>query len=811
MYKTLFKKYPLLLERLSVLIENEYAFVRWITDCLVNDAALLKSRFSIDVFSLAGVSFAGDCHNGGRRTVLLSDRRGNKAVLKPVPLDNALLYSAVIEQLNRLLGTHVHVPGLIVKENYGYVEYIQHKPCTTHQEVRTYYYHCGVVLLAVYLLNGNDIHNENLIAYGSSPVIVDFETLGGVIEHSDHAAFIDKLLKRSVMNSRMLPVKFSSKNDAVRDFSAMGRLMKKVERKVVLEREFRSDPVEQTQEIIEDDTNWHLPEFQGQVVEYDAYLPDILAGFSDAYLAVLKDRHRFLSGLRRQTPASWTYRKVHRSTVVYRYLSARLNVPDMLRDKAYTTQYLYGILAKNPLFEQKDHILQKEADDLIHSDVPYFSVRTGWVDGHEGIGVREKIGQLSYGDFLLQRKLMHISFSEKGDQMERIQATLAQHNQHNRFPRTPVIHFDSVRKQLFRTIVNCVFVSEQGEVDFIALKKNWKGQLEINNLNDGLYDGLLGILLAMNGEDAKQGFFARQLEQNALKRIVFRNGKDSSLVNGTGALVTYYLAAGQQATFDVRLLLKLLMDIRRKVEKDTYVDQEFDLLGGTAGLLLAITQLYRQHGKYKVLKKIALSLGDYLAENRTNREGTVYWPSKNTRNVADVLKGFAHGLSGYLLVFYRLKHLFSTDRYDQIIQEVLKTEQRVMDREHRTTSWCKGYVGLGISRMKMLELEEQPDVWAELETCKREVLDGLFRHNDYSLCHGLIGSLDFLLELNRKGWLDTREKKLLDDVINRFFQSFELDHFHPYKISLFTGLSGILYLIQRLEDEQKPCVLSLHT
>ena len=130
----------------------------------------------------------------------------------------------MIEQLNRLLGTHVHVPGLIVKENYGYVEYIQHKPCTTHQEVRTYYYHCGVVLMAVYLLNGNDIHNENLIAYGSSPVIVDFETLGGVIEHSDHAAFIDKLLKRSVMNSRMLPVKFSSKNDAVRDFSAMGGL-----------------------------------------------------------------------------------------------------------------------------------------------------------------------------------------------------------------------------------------------------------------------------------------------------------------------------------------------------------------------------------------------------------------------------------------------------------------------------------------------------------------------------------------------------------------------------------------------------------
>lgn len=36
LYKPFFQKYPLLLERLSVLFENEYTFVRWITGCLVN-------------------------------------------------------------------------------------------------------------------------------------------------------------------------------------------------------------------------------------------------------------------------------------------------------------------------------------------------------------------------------------------------------------------------------------------------------------------------------------------------------------------------------------------------------------------------------------------------------------------------------------------------------------------------------------------------------------------------------------------------------------------------------------------------------
>jgi lantibiotic modifying enzyme len=45
------------------------------------------------------------------------------------------------------------------------------------EEIKRYYQRAGQLLCLLYVLGANDCHNENLIACGEHPVLVDLETL----------------------------------------------------------------------------------------------------------------------------------------------------------------------------------------------------------------------------------------------------------------------------------------------------------------------------------------------------------------------------------------------------------------------------------------------------------------------------------------------------------------------------------------------------------------------------------------------------------------------------------------------------------
>ena len=60
---------------------------------------------------------------------------------------------------------------------YGWVEEIKSCPCRHQQDVEAYYFRAGMLLCLIYALEGTDCHNENLIAAGEHPVLIDHETL----------------------------------------------------------------------------------------------------------------------------------------------------------------------------------------------------------------------------------------------------------------------------------------------------------------------------------------------------------------------------------------------------------------------------------------------------------------------------------------------------------------------------------------------------------------------------------------------------------------------------------------------------------
>jgi lantibiotic modifying enzyme len=66
---------------------------------------------------------------------------------------------------------------LIERGDYGWSEFVVASLCTAQDEVARFYEHQGSYLALLYALNAVDLHNENVIAAGEHPMLVDLEAL----------------------------------------------------------------------------------------------------------------------------------------------------------------------------------------------------------------------------------------------------------------------------------------------------------------------------------------------------------------------------------------------------------------------------------------------------------------------------------------------------------------------------------------------------------------------------------------------------------------------------------------------------------
>ncbi|MGH1288108.1 type 2 lanthipeptide synthetase LanM [Bacillus toyonensis] len=801
-----FRMLPLLSEKIFTIIENEINYIIWLQGVLEKDQKEIHKMSGFNIMHVEKVINLGDYHNNGRRTILLEDKFNNKVILKPVDLTNSILYHSLINQLNKDLNTDIFIPQVVNKNNYGYMEYINHESCESNEQIKGYYYNLGVVLSVIYLINGSDIHNENIIAKQTSPVIIDFETLGSTLNPSITEKTSSFKLSNSVLNSRMLPIRFSEGREVIRDYSAIGRVMKTLVKKIKIKNEFTSNPIEIREETIVEDTVQNLPFFYDDIYEYDNYIKDIIKGFEDAYNGALKNKEEYMHILK-SSVSKWNYRKVYRNTKIYTLLLDRLNVPDLLENKLKTIKYLRNILEKNIYLATRKDIIQKEIEALLSYDVPYFSNKYEWEScetfSNNEIDLEMKFEKISYSDFLLQRKIIEMSLSNQNDNLDQLNTVKETINFQTN------LSTNKIKEALTGKILDGSYISKDGDVDFIGLKTNWQGELEINHLNNGIYDGLLGISsLLRNNADPNHIEIINKLEQKALQEILNKNKNNYGFVNGSNAIISYYLTNLPYITpLNEKVILQIFMDINSDIEKDEYKDNTFDILGGSAGLILTAVKFYQINPKYKILLKVAENLGDYIVNNMQTHNEFVYWKAHDTLNLEDSLKGFVHGLSGQLLAFYKLKDILKTNKYDRVIHCIHKSEKMSMNEYNYTDSWCKGFSGMGISRIKILELYQNEDIQSDLIFFKNQILSTLYENSDYCLCHGLMGKLDFLLELENRGMLERNEKQIVMKVTNNFLNNFAIEDFNPHKIALFTGLGSILYFLQRLENDKLNSIL----
>lgn len=121
----------------------------------------------------------GDPHNGGKRPIAFDLTRNGEVqhyAYKPVPATSQIIFQRVSEKICKYLGISEISTKLIHDGGDYYVRsFVVVNGQLSSRGLENYYYSFGVLISIAMLLEMTDLHFENIVVSGDSPVIIDAE------------------------------------------------------------------------------------------------------------------------------------------------------------------------------------------------------------------------------------------------------------------------------------------------------------------------------------------------------------------------------------------------------------------------------------------------------------------------------------------------------------------------------------------------------------------------------------------------------------------------------------------------------------
>ncbi|MGO9340395.1 MAG: type 2 lanthipeptide synthetase LanM, partial [Terracidiphilus sp.] len=147
------------------------------------DRNLLREAFDIPTDASLDLiqQSLSDHHRGGRTVAILtfaSHVNSRKVVYKPRDMGVDEAYQqALVDLNNNSILPPFKTLKILARQDYGYMEFVQHRLCRDEQETERFYYNAGRLSAVLHILGCTDCHHENLIADGDQLVLIDTETL----------------------------------------------------------------------------------------------------------------------------------------------------------------------------------------------------------------------------------------------------------------------------------------------------------------------------------------------------------------------------------------------------------------------------------------------------------------------------------------------------------------------------------------------------------------------------------------------------------------------------------------------------------
>ncbi|MBH1365450.1 DUF4135 domain-containing protein, partial [Stenotrophomonas maltophilia] len=375
------RRYPVLLPRLSRMLEGQCAAVVELAARIGSDRALLTELLGRPAGVLRAVSLGrGDLHGGGR-TVARLQFDGGTLMYKPRSLRIDATLDGLLAAVFGEGAGRVRVPRVVDRGSHGWAAFAAHRYCSGDEELRAYYRGLGHWLAILRLVGGTDIHLENLIAVGPVPVVVDAESVFSRVIDVEPSGLGDaydtavKLMRNSVLRTGIVPFRTTGLGMEGVDLSAAGALP-------------GEQPRVQVPVIIEDGTapaRLGLVEAEVAIAQnhpspqpdVSLYWDHISEGFVDA-----SGRLRALDAKGELMPLLAGFegcqvRDVRRPTMAYAELGRMLWHPASLHNESQAVERAVDLLVRNaavsPAAPSDLDTVRGEVDDLRYGDIPIFA------------------------------------------------------------------------------------------------------------------------------------------------------------------------------------------------------------------------------------------------------------------------------------------------------------------------------------------------------------------------------------------------------------------------------------------------------
>lgn len=353
---------------------------RMVTDAMIGDLARTEQKWShiceemgLDPEGLVrDIRPAGDAHGGGRRVLILQTTQADVVVLKPRGVGLERGYGTFSSWLGGKIGVDMPVPVSVQDQEVGWSSFVGSTDGGEPNAHHDYYGMIGVHLASLYLLNGTDVHVENLLNDSlGRPVVIDAEALfAPSLATSDSSALLWGVRQTGLLSLRV--------GESDLDLGAL---------------EYRSGALSPL-------GSWHLvnagrddahlvmrrdPVVHPEVVpaRTQASAAAVRARFTEVVSWVLRHRAEVVERVRSEFAGGTPVRYIHRSTMLYAVVQRLGTHPRFARDR--DRRRAFGRLAML-MPSSAPALLDVEVCELMRSDIPLF-----WVD-LDGSVIRDSTG-----------------------------------------------------------------------------------------------------------------------------------------------------------------------------------------------------------------------------------------------------------------------------------------------------------------------------------------------------------------------------------------------------------------------------------
>lgn len=785
----------------------------------------------------------GDVHFEGQAVSILSFACGKSVVYKPKNMQMSLFFHSFLEKLNSLgIEPFLKLYPILVREDYGWEEKVENTSCHDLVEVERCFQRIGMYLCLVYLLNGTDIHYENIIISGEHPILIDLETLfhADLGELQQEAA--KDLLKHSVLSTCLLPILIFSKiKQRGVDIGALGQneSMHKT-----LWKNVNTEEMELVNEMQSISHAQNRVLLNGKSIAGYAHIEDIIKGFTYMY-HFIQQHKELLDESEFSVIKSIPVRMILRNTRFYKYLLNRLSSPEAILHQHVRDQVL-DLLQRSSLVNEQIPlaVIEEEKKRLLQGDIPCFHTYPASYDlfckknlilkncmqgtSYEKVTMRVK--QMNLSDLALQIKLITHSFYARYAEVHSSHTSakhfLSSSMQKSSKDTSLLSHALEIAKKLKTHAIE----SEDGSLGWIHLIPNpYAEQYQLHPSCNTLYAGRTGIALffaamAKISGDSAWASLAINTLANLQKNLAMHGGKHFISNMGIGGMSgasglaygLYWIGKILSLPSLIKNAKELIFSIEpRHVEEDML----YDIMGGSSGLLLVLLSLYQGTSDPHLLA-LADLCGEHLCYHVKEQEnGAVAWGSEGS-----YMLGFSHGTAGIAYALLKLYSYTKKEKFSQIAHKAFSYERQHFSKEKRNwprfkspletlypSSWCHGATGIGLSRLMSCPYSHDFHISEEIDIALKTTITSLYG-NSFSLCCGLCGRIEFLNEAFHA--LQRPESDpILMQAVNALLEETEASHstdsfFNP---GFMQGLSGVGYTLLRLMDKERslPQVLLL--